>query len=55
MIQVFDRLRKERPDAFKKVKAVEANFAAKDLGISEENRKLLRNEVNVRDNNSLTH
>lgn len=51
---MFDRLRQERPDAIKKVKAVEANFAAEDLGISEENRELLRNEVNVCDNNSLT-
>lgn len=54
MVQVFDRLREERPNALKRVKVIEANFAAQDLGISEENRELLRNEVNVCDDNSLT-
>lgn len=46
--QVFDRLRTESPDVFNKVKAVEAKFDTHDLDISEENKSILWNEVDVR-------
>lgn len=51
--QVFDRLRKESPEVFHKVKAVEANFDASDLNISEENKSILWSEVDVCISNSI--
>lgn len=48
--QVFDKLRKESPEVFNKVKAVEANFDAYDLNISDENKNGIWNEVDVRIN-----
>lgn len=45
--QVFDRLRTESPEVFNKVKAIEAKFDKHDLNISEENKSILWNEVNV--------
>ncbi len=44
---IFDRLHSERPDAVKKVVPIEACFAANDLNISEENKNIIWNEVEV--------
>ncbi|KAG4074597.1 hypothetical protein HA402_004468 [Bradysia odoriphaga] len=44
---IFDRLHSENPDAFKKVVPIEACFAANDLNISEANRNILWNEVEI--------
>lgn len=48
-LQIFDRLRKESPDVIKNVKAIEANFEAHDLNISQENKDIIWDEVDVRD------
>lgn len=45
--QIFDRLRKEDTTAIDKVKAIEANFDAPDLNISDENKTVIWNEVDV--------
>lgn len=47
-LQVFDKLRNESPELFAKVKAIDANFDAYDLNISEENKTIIWNEVDVR-------
>lgn len=44
---IFDRLHSEQPDAYRKVVPIEACFAANDLNISETNRNIIRNEVEV--------
>lgn len=45
--QVFDRLRVENLSAINKVHAIEANFDSPDLSISDHNKKLIWNEVDV--------
>lgn len=45
--QVFDRLRLEKNGVLKKVHAIEANFDAHDLNISEFNKQIIWNEVDV--------
>lgn len=47
MQQIFDRLHSENPDAFKKVFPIEACFSANDLNISEANKNIIWNEVEV--------
>lgn len=49
LLQIFDRLRKESPDVIKNVRAIEANFEAHDLNISQENKNIIWDEVDVRD------
>lgn len=44
---IFDRLHSEYPDAYKKVQPIEACFAANDLNISEANKNVIWNEVEV--------
>lgn len=48
-MQIFDRLRNEKPDVIKNVKAIEANFEAHDLNISQANKDIIWDEVDVRD------
>lgn len=47
IVQVFDRLRAESPDAFNKVKAIEAKFDTHDLDINDENKCILWDDVDV--------
>lgn len=47
MRQIFDRLHSENPDAFRRVVPIEACFAANDLNISEANKNIIWNEVEV--------
>lgn len=54
-LQIFDRLRKESPDVIKNVKAIEANFEAHDLNISQENKDIIWDEVDVRDAVGFVH
>lgn len=49
MQQIFDRLHSENPDAFKRVVPIEASFEAIDLSISEANKNVIWNEVEVVD------
>lgn len=49
--QVFDRLRVEKLSAINKVHAIEANFDSPDLSISDHNKQLIWNEVDVGINN----
>ncbi|XP_055307131.1 fatty acyl-CoA reductase 1-like isoform X2 [Sitodiplosis mosellana] len=44
---IFDRLRKESPDVITNVKAIEANFEAHDLNISQGNKDIIWNEVDI--------
>lgn len=47
--QIFDRLREECPDVLNKVRAIEVNFEAHDLKISQQNKHIILDEVNVHD------
>lgn len=45
MFQLYDRLRKERPNFLSKIRIVEGEISNKNLCISEEDRQMLINEV----------
>lgn len=46
-MQIFDRLRETRPEAFKKVTAISTDFGSDDLNISDEFKAIIRQEVQV--------
>lgn len=45
---IFDTIRNEQPELFRKVHAVCVDYSAIDLGISAEDREILCDEVEVR-------
>lgn len=47
MFKVFNRLRTEFPEKLKKIKAMEGDLGLPGLGLSEENRVILINEVSI--------
>lgn len=47
-LQIFDTIRNEQPELFRKVHAVCVDYSAIDLGISAEDREILCDEVEVR-------
>jgi fatty acyl-CoA reductase len=47
MLQVFDRIRKECPNAFNKIVSVHGDVSETDLGLSDEDRQRVVTEVNV--------
>jgi len=47
LLQLFDLLRKERPEALKKVVAIAGDMSAKGMGLSEESKALLQREVSL--------
>ncbi|CAH1154753.1 unnamed protein product [Phaedon cochleariae] len=44
---VFERIREDCPKRFQKVHAFEGNLAKKDLGLSDEDREIIKSNVNV--------
>lgn len=46
-LQIFDRLRSESPNMFKKVFAINTNFDCHDLDISDENKSSIYKETQV--------
>lgn len=45
--KVFDRLRIECPEKLKKIKAMEGDLGQPGLGLSDENKSILFNEVSI--------
>lgn len=47
LFQVFQRIRKEKPEAFKKVIALNGDITMENLGLTKEQRERLINEVHL--------
>ena len=44
---IFDRLKEENPSVLNKIEAITGDITEENLGISDENRNILTDEVNI--------